>query len=476
MKRKVLLGAAIMAVGSTALVSCGGGASSSSGSGTPVASLQKDAVVTVSYPTSSNLSSQILSDDTKAIEVVFYQINPADSNGVVGGLDESGNSKSPIMYKTSVVLTPTNPTQTLSLFPADTVVCINQLDKDPNDKTSTSQPNVLSSFCSYAGLQKGNNNLTYTLLRGVWSLPSDSDINGYTQFAITNMGNYSYYYPTNYGTYFDYYLYNSNSFKALASQDGSTWNSSNYVEGAYANQLYQNGGTLLALASKKSDGSYDAFAALKDIAVDSNGAKYVDRYVDPISFKYSCNNQYGTCYGQKYVKVEQTVSFKVFDKNGNDVTSSILNTCKFSSTDGKSISGCLAKNVKEEVVVNNTPPANYTHKAVATVTTVGPNICYNKGDNYKDGKCLSMNYFTTFYSNGQVSYTCNDNGYTYNTTTGYCEADLKTACENSGGTFNSNTNTCTQTSTSYLSLTATPTTLTGNPKFPASTQITVQNK
>jgi ABC-type oligopeptide transport system substrate-binding subunit len=84
MKRKVLLGAAILAVGSTALVSCGGGASSSSG-GTPTVSFQKDAVVTVSYPTSSNLSSQILSDDTKAIEVVFYQLNPADSNGVVGG-------------------------------------------------------------------------------------------------------------------------------------------------------------------------------------------------------------------------------------------------------------------------------------------------------------------------------------------------------------------------------------------------------
>jgi hypothetical protein len=468
MKRKVLLGAAILAVGSTALVSCGGGASSSSG--TPTVSFQKDAVVTVNYPTSSNLSSQILSDDTKAIKVVFYQLNPADSNGVVGGQDESGNSKSPIMYETSVVLTPSNPTQTLSLFPAETVVCINQLDKDPNTSTS----NVLSSFCSYAGLQKGNNNLTYTLLRGVWSLPSGKDINGYTQFAITNMGNYSGYYPTNYG-YFDYYLYYSDNFKALASKDGNTWGN-DLVKGIYANKLYQNGGTLLALYSKKSDGSYDAFAALKDIVIDSNGAKYVDRYVDPISFKYSCNNQYGTCYGQKYVKVEKTVSFKVFDKNGNDVTSSILNTCKFSSTDGKSISGCLAKNVKEEVVVNNTPPANYTHKAVATVTTVGPNICYNKGDNYKDSKCLSMNYFTTFYGNGQVSYTCYDNNYTYNTTTGYCEANLKTACERSGGTFNSNTNTCTQTSTSYLSLTATPTTLTGNPKLPASTQITVQNK
>ncbi|MBX0312269.1 MAG: hypothetical protein JHC31_10950, partial [Sulfurihydrogenibium sp.] len=249
MKRKVLLSAAILAVGSIALVSCGGGASSSSGSGTPVASLQKDAVVTVSYPTSSNLNSQILSDDTKAIEVVFYQLNPADSNGVVGGYDESGKWKDPIMYKTSVVLTPTNPTQTLSLFPTDTIVCINQLDKDPNDKTDTSQPNVLSSFCSYVGLQKGNNNLTYTLLRGVWSLPSGSDINGYTQFAITNMGYYSYYYPTYYyGKYFYYYLDYTNGFRALASKDGSTWNSSD-VEGIYANQLYQNGGTLLALAS-----------------------------------------------------------------------------------------------------------------------------------------------------------------------------------------------------------------------------------
>jgi hypothetical protein len=476
MKRKVLLGAAILAVGSTALVSCGGGASSSSGSGTPVASLQKEATVTVSYPTSSNLSSQILSDDTKAIEVVFYQINPADSNGVVGGYDESGNWKSPIMYKTSVVLTPSNPTQTLSLFPADTVVCINQLDKDPNDKTNTSQPNVLSSLCSYAGLQKGNNNLTYTLLRGVWSLPSGSDINGYTQFAITNMGYYSYYYPTYYGTYFDYYLNYTSDFRALASKDGSTWDSSIYVEGAYANQLYQNGGTLLALASKKSGGSYDAFAALKDIAADSNGAKYVNRYVDPIWFKYSCNYNNGTCYGQKYVKVEQTVSFKVFDKNGNDVTSNILNTCKFSSTDGKSITGCLAKNVN---LVTSTDP-NYTHKVVATLTTVGPNICYNDGKYYKDGKCLSGNYSWTSDGNGQLSsqaYTCYDNGYNYNSNTGYCEADLKTVCESKeGATFDSNTNTCTQTSTAYVSLTATQTTLTGSTKFPASTQITVQKK
>jgi hypothetical protein len=476
MKRKVLLGAAILAVGSTALVSCGGGASSSSGSGTPVASLQKDAVVTVSYPTSSNLSSQILSDDTKAIEVVFYQVNPADSNGVVGGYDESGKWKDPIMYETSVVLTPSNPTQTLSLFPTDTVVCINQLDKDPNDKTSTSQPNVLSSFCSYAGLQKGNNNLTYTLLRGVWSLPSGSDINGYTQFAITNMGYYSYYYPTYYyGTYFDYYLYYTYDFRPLASKDGSTWNSSNYVEGVYANQLYQNGGTLLALASKKSDGSYDAFAALKDIVVDTNGAKYVDRYVDPVRFEYSCNYNNGTCYGQKYVKVERTLSFKVLDKSGNDVTSSILNTCKFSSTDGKSITGCLAKNVKEEVsTADNAPPANYTYKVVATVTTVGPSIC-NANTNYiyKDGKCLNMNYSYDWQSN---TYTCLDNGYTYNSTTGYCEGDLKTTCENSGGAFDSNTNTCTQTITSYLSLTATQTTLTGSTKFPASTQITVQKK
>jgi hypothetical protein len=473
MKRKVLLGAAILAVGSTALVSCGGGASSSSGSGTPTVSFQKDAVVTVSYPASSNLSSQILSDDTKAIEVVFYQVNPADSNGVVGGYDESGKWKDPIMYKTSVVLTPTNPTQTLALFPADTVVCINQLDKDPNDKTITSQPKVLSSLCSYAELQKGNNNLTYTLLRGVWSLPSGSDINGYTQFAITNMGYYSYYYPTYYN-YFDYYLYYSYRFRALASKDGSTWDR-NYVEGAYANQLYQNGGTLFALASKKSDGSYDAFAALKDIVVDTNGAKYVDKYVDPVF--NNCNYNNGTCYGQKYVKVEQTVSFKVLDKSGTDVTSSILNTCKFSSTDGKSITGCLVKNVKEEVAVNSTPPTNYTYKVVATVTTVGPNIC-NANTNYiyKDGKCLNMNMYST-WNNGQISYTCLDNGYTYNSTTGYCEGDLKTTCENSDGTFDSNTNTCTQTITSYLSLTApTQTTLTGSTKFPASTQITVQNK
>jgi hypothetical protein len=470
MKRKVLLGAAILAVGSTALVSCGGGASSSSGSGTPVASLQKDAVVTVSYPTSSNLSSQILSDDTKAIEVVFYQVNPADSNGVVGGYDESGKWKDPIMYETSVVLTPSNPTQTLSLFPTDTVVCINQLDKDPNDKTSTSQPNVLSSFCSYAGLQKGNNNLTYTLLRGVWSLPSGSDINGYTQFAITNMGYYSYYYPTYYyGTYFDYYLYYTNNFKALASKDGNTWNSSDYIKGVYANQLYQNGGTLLALASKKSDGSYDAFAALKDIIVDTNGAKYVDRYVDPVWFEYSCNYNNGTCYDQKYVKVEQTVSFKVSNKSGKDITSDILNTCKFSSTDGKSITGCLAKNV------NLGTSENYTHKVEATLTTVGPNICTSENSIYKDGKCLNKNMNST-WNNGQISYTCLDNGYTYNSTTGYCEGDLKTTCENSGGAFDSNTNTCTQTITSYLSLTATQTTLTGSTKFPASTQITVQKK
>lgn len=470
MKRKVLLGAAILIVGSTALVSCGGGASSSSGSGTPVASLQKEATVTVSYPTSSNLNSQLLSDDTKAIEVVFYQVNPADSNGVVGGYDESGKWKSPIMYETRVVLTPSNPTQTLSLFPADTVVCINQLDKDPNDKTITSQPKVLSSFCSYAGLQKGNNNLTYTLLRGVWSLPSGSDINGYTQFAITNMGHYSYYYPTYYyGTYFDYYLYNSNSFRALASQDGSTWSNS-YVEGAYANQLYQNGGTLLALESKKSDGSYDAFVALKDIVVDSNGAKYVDRYMDSVF--YSCNYNNGACYGQKYVKVEQTVSFKVLDKSGNDVTSSILNTCKFSSTDGKSITGCLAKNV------NFGTSANYTHKVVATLTTAGPNIC-NANTNYiyKDGKCLNKN-MNSAWNNGQISYICLDKGFTYNSNTGYCEGDLKTACESNGGTFDSNTNTCTQTITSYLSLPTTPTqtTLTGSTKFPTSTQITVQKK
>jgi hypothetical protein len=273
------------------------------------------------------------------------------------------------------------------------------------------------------------------------------------------MGNYSYYYPTNYGTYFDYYLYNSSSFKALASQDGSTWDSSNYVEGVYANQLYQNGGTLLALASKKPDGSYDAFAALKDIVVDSNGAKYVDRYVDPI---YICSNYY-SC--RKYVKVEQTVSFKVLDKSGTDVTRSILNTCNFNSTDGKSITGCLAKNV------NLGTEADYTHKVAATLTTVGPNICYNDGNNYKDGKCLSRNYFWTI--NGM---SCYENGFTYNSDTGYCEGDLKTTCENSGGAFDSNTNTCTQTSTAYVSLTATQTTLTGSTKFPASTQITVQNK
>jgi hypothetical protein len=331
--------------------------------------------------------------------------------------------------------------------------------------TKLTSNQVLSSFCSYAGLQKGNNSLTYTLLRGVWSLPSSSNINGYTQFAITNMGDYSYYYPTNYGTYFDYYLYYNYDFKALASQDGSTWDSSNYVVGVYANQLYQNGGTLLALASKKSDGSYDAFAALKDIAVDTKGAKYVNRYIDPIWFKYSCNNQDGTCYGQKYVKVEQTVSFKVFDKNGIDVTSSILNTCKFSSTDGRSITGCLAKNV------NLGTSENYTHRVEATLTTVGPNICYNDGNNYKDGKCLSRNYFWTI--NGM---SCYDKGYTYNSNTGYCEGDLKTTCENSGGTFDSNKNTCTQTSTAYVSLTATQTTLTGSTKFPASTQITVQKK
>jgi hypothetical protein len=291
----------------------------------------------------------------------------------------------------------------------------------------------------------------------VWSLPSDSDINGYTQFAITK-GYYSYY---------NYYNYTFD-FKALASKDGNTWNSSNYVEGAYANQLYQNGGTLLALTSKKSDGSYDAFVALKDITVDTNGAKYVDRYVDPVWFKYNCNT--GTCFGQKYVKVEQTVSFKVFDKNGNDVTSSILNTCKFSSTDGKSITGCLAKNVN---LVTSADP-NYTRKVVATLTTVGPNICYNNGKYYKDGKCLNMNYD---YDLQSKIYTCLDKGYTYNSTTGYCEADLKTTCENSGGTFDSNANTCTQTSTSYLSLTTpTQTTLTGSTKFPASTQITVQKK
>jgi hypothetical protein len=470
MKRKVLLGAAILAVGSTALVSCGGGASSSSGSGTPVASLQKEATVTVSYPTSSNLSSQILSDDTKAIEVVFYQVNPADSNGVVGGYDESGKWKSPIMYETRVVLTPTNPTQTLSLFPADTIVCINQLDKDPNDKTNTSQPKVLSSFCSYAGLQKGNNNLTYTLLRGAWSLPSGSDINGYTQFLITDI--YSHH-PTSYSYYTSYdiedylnnsNLNNSNSFKAFASQDGSTWNS---IEGVYANQLYQNGGTLLALASKKSNGSYDAFIALKDIAVDTNGAKYVNRdvgYMDPDNCNYKCY--------KKYVKVEKTISFEVFDNSGKDVTSDILNTCKFSSTDGKSITGCLAKDV------NSGTSENYTHKVVATLTTVGPNICYNDGNNYKDGKCLNVHYSYSYdWQSNAYTYTCLDNGFTYNSTASYCEADLKTACESNGGTFDSNTNTCTKTSTSYLSLTApTQTTLTGSTGVSTSTQITVQKK
>jgi hypothetical protein len=440
LKSAILSTAVASAVG-VALSSCGGGSSSSSTSSTPVASLEKNAVMTVSYPVNDNISKQLLSSDTGAIRVDIYQAK----------LDADGDidcKQGCVMNTASVTVTPQNPTATVNLYPTFSVICISQL-----ANTNSNLP--LSTICSYADLKPGQNDLKYTLLRGTWSLPTGKDINGYTSFAIGSFVNQRYYY---------YYYGNENTFKPIASKDGTNWDLSPKIEGMYLLEraVSSNSANILAFGAVKDDGSIDGFLAL-----DGSGNTMEKVGLSDIYYSNSNNN----IYRDKILKYKQTYTIKISDKNGKDITNDVLQKCKFSSTDGKSISGCLMKNLKEGTA------QDYDYKVETTTTLTAKDLCGDWGLLYDDaqGVCYGYNYSYSYDYSGNYTYICYNKG-TYDSNDKRCEISVNDLCQNDNGTYDSTSKVCTINETTYAKGSYETVTLSGKPSLPATGNISTQGK
>lgn len=445
LKSAILSTAVASAVG-VALSSCGGGSSSSSTSSTPVASLEKNAVMTVSYPVNDNISKQLLSSDTGAIRVDIYQAK----------LDADGDidcKQGCVMNTASVTVTPQNPTATVNLYPTFSVICISQL-----ANTNSNLP--LSTICSYADLKPGQNDLKYTLLRGTWSLPTGKDINGYTSFAIGSFVNQRYYY---YDMYY-YYYGNENTFKPIASKDGTNWDLSPKIEGMYLLEraVSSNSANILAFGAVKDDGSIDGFLAL-----DGSGNTMEKVGLSDIYYSNSNNN----IYRDKILKYKQTYTIKISDKNGKDITNDVLQKCKFSSTDGKSISGCLMKNLKGGTA------QDYDYKVETTTTLTAKDLCGDWGLLYDgaQGVCYGYNYSYSYDYSGNYTYICYNKG-TYDSNDKRCEISVNDLCQNDNGTYDSTSKVCTINETTYAKGSYEAVTLSGKPSLPATGNISTQGK
>ncbi len=433
LKSAILSTAVVSAVGIT-LSSCGGGSSSSSTSSTPVASLEKSAVITVSYPTSNSLSSQLLSDDTGAIRVDIYQPK-LDADGDIDCKEGC------FMNKASVTVTAQNPTATVNLYPTFSIICVSQL------ANANSSP--LSTMCSYANLKAGQNDIKYTLIRGTWSLPTGKDIGGYTSFAIGSFKYYGYYYGTGYK--------NDNIFTPMASKDGTNWESPNIL-GLYLleKNVSTNSADILAFGIEKTVNNnevYDGFVAL-------NGSGNTME-------KMFLNGYYYAPGVYKLLKYKETVKITISGKNGNDITNDVLQTCKFNSTDGKTIEGCLMKGLTQGT------DQDYNFKVDIERKISAKDLCRDDGLLYDDaqGVCYGTNYY---YSNG--NYYCY-NGMTYNNNNKRCERSVKDFCEKSyEGTYDTTQKVCTEKDTYYVKGSYEKVTLTGKNSLPAKGSISAQSK
>ncbi|MCX7760994.1 MAG: hypothetical protein N2Z81_07360 [Hydrogenothermaceae bacterium] len=427
---KTLLTVGSVAAVSASLFSCGGGASSTTSADTSVG---KTAILEVSIPELANkVTGQILADDAQKYRVVIEQYS-SDSNGVI--CDYKNYSSPTCAYnEDSVTLTPSSPTAKIGLYPGLTKICIYQ------------NENYSPLLCSLAELQTGTNNFTFTLTRGTWSLPTGKDINGYTKFAIKGYND-------------NYYVYGDQNplLSIIGSKDGSTWNSQDIVNGAYTQRDYQNGGKFFGLGS-----GGDGFVAI-DGTYDSTNNKIVLRDI-------STKGIYKDITYARIVKMESIEEAQIFDNTGSNVTGTVFGNCKFSSTDGKSITGCLLKNAMDGT------DQDYTYKIALTHKLTGPSICYDMRDLYdpNSGVCFDSANYT--YNNGSYTYTCFKDGYQYNSSTGRCEADLKTVCETTrGGTYDATSKTCTESNTLYVKVgSMEKVTLTGSSSLPSTGTITVQ--
>lgn len=429
---KALIGLGVVVVATATLVSSCGGSNSSSGMGSSSSStssatnsnndnpntpskLEKNAYLTISIPAlAQRIQSQLLPEDVTKIVVTIHQYPQPSSDGIICQEYESCN-----ITTDYVTLTPQNPTATVSLFPGFTKICI----------STGSNASLSSVMCGIAVLKTGNNTLNYTLVRGAWSLPEDKDIAGFKKFAIKGISNQS-------TIYYDASLIMS------ASSDGNAWSN---IDGIYVQGDYDKGGKILLFGKKDNTGNSHGFAAL-DGNTDS---------IKVLNVK--------SLYYYPYAYIEEfESSFKIEDINGQDVTNTLFETCKFESTDGKSIKGCIIKNAKKST------QQNYTYKLTYTSKKTGANICYNNRDRYDSASDVCYNY--GYYQNN-----CYDSRYTFNSSKQRCEASLNNVCERDGGTYDNTAKSCTETKTEYYTVGSVErVTISGS--LPSSGNITVQKK
>ncbi|MEM4368458.1 MAG: hypothetical protein QXO21_05575 [Candidatus Anstonellales archaeon] len=448
---KALIGLGVVVVSTATLVSSCGGSNSSSGMGSSSSStssatnsnneipntpskLEKNAYLTISIPAlAQRIQSQLLPEDVTKVVVTIYQYPQTSSDGVICEEYQSCN-----ITEEKVTLTPQNPTATVTLFPGFTKVCISTV------SYNTYSTNVM---CGIAILKTGNNTLNYTLVRGTWSLPEDKDIAGFKKFAIKGMSQ----------NYESAYYYNP-SLNMIASSDGNTWYN---IDGGYVQGDYDKGGKGFGFGKKDNTGNQHGFVALDG---NPNGVKVLN-----IGYLYS---PYG------YVLKESESSFKIEDRNGQDVTNTLFESCKFESTDGKSIKGCIIKNAKKST------QQDYTYKLTHTSKRTGANICYDHRDRYDSASDVCYNniyYYDYNYDPNTGTYTtqyrCYDSTYTFNTDKQRCEASLKDICEKYGGSYDSATKSCTETETEYYTVGSVErVTITGSGSLPSSGSIIVQKK
>lgn len=451
---RALIGLGAVAVSAATLVSCGGGSNSSAGTGSSSSSstasnssssselvntpsrLEKDAYLTISVPAlAERLHAQLLPDDTTRIFVSITQYPQVSNDGVI--CDYSNGNGCNISYE-RVTLTPQNPKATISLFPGYTQICLS-VGSDVTYNTV---------MCGIAYLKPGNNTLNYTLVRGTWTLPSGKDIAGFNRFAIKGIrGNEYRFNPL---------------LNMIASSDGNTWSN---IDGAYIQVDYEGGGKLFGFGKDDNTNRTHGF-----IAIDVNPQSVKIKGLNYMYIYLYQNNYHG------YVPLleEGEFSFKLEDKNGVDVTSTILERCKFASTDGKSITGCLIKNAKKST------QQDYTYKLTKSFKKVGANICYSDESAYDPSAdvCYDYGRYYTYDPNTRTyTYKCYDPLYTYNSEKKRCEVSLKNLCEGRGGTYNSDTKSCVETGTEYYSVGSVErVTITGSGSLPASGSITVQKK
>ncbi|MCX7739224.1 MAG: hypothetical protein N2Z80_07475 [Hydrogenothermaceae bacterium] len=434
---KVLLG--VIIISSVALVSCGGGSGSTGGntsgnlaSANPVPlPSEKTAYLNISVPAlAERLNPQLISEDTYSIRVEIVQFAVSQDNVVCSDYPCS-------LYRETVTLTPQVTSKTVALFPMLTQICIYQ-----NQQNSTS---YYPSICGYAELKSGNNNLTYTLLRGSWSLPGNKDIAGLSKFLVKSYKN-----PYYYGYYGKYY----GSILDIVGYSDITFSN---INGIYTQLDYTNGGRILLFGKEKTDRSYDGFASYDGRSNFKN-----------IEIKYAWG---------KYVKREEDIQITIKGKNNQDVTSGVLENCQFSTTDGKSISGCLVKGAKRST------ESNYDYKIEIKHIAKGPNICYTSDRDYDSTSEVCFDYYYYYIYNPNTNtyeYRCSKQGFTYNSSMRRCEASLKSFCESyQGGTYNQNVKTCENAESAYYTVSSIEkVTLTGSPSasLPSSGNITVQQK